>query len=477
MLYHFSNLVAGLPMICFEAVLLEKLHENIRKKRFAILCILFAATYYLTNYIGQDRVWIRPAIEAGVMTAASLLFFHGDQKKKLTAAWKTWLWIQGLHLASWAILAILHSSLNSDQQGYIDIMLKQNVYNLLIYLIFIIAKIYSERKNRQKFIQLTFISCIFAVGQIIFYYYLFLTNPSGLTEQIIGIATICSAAILFVHGATLELMGKIVENQRLQNETERKMMEKKYEYDYYLLAQEQTEAIQKIRHDMWKQLNTVQQLLHGEEEARKEAEGILGKLEEEVNHIGRVYYCEDAVLNTILSLKQDKARKLGIEMNIKVDSTVKTEADDIDLCCIVTNLLDNAIESTEKVQAEQKETGYDDKEQRIKRKETETEAGDITKTEGKTGNVTDADNEISVSVGHRGGYLALKVENPMAAAPVKNKKGRYLSSKKETGKWKEHGRGLNIVEKTVEKYGGHLDIKIEERRFIATAFIQEKAKG
>lgn len=68
----------------------------------------------------------------------------------------------------------------------------------------------------------------------------------------------------------------------------------------------------------------------------------------------------------------------------------------------------------------------------------------------------------------------LQVENPILQAPVKNKKGHYVSSKKETNKIKEHGRGLRIVETNVEKTGGYLAFKEADGKVIVTAFIKER---
>ena len=348
-----------------------------------------------------------------------------------------------LQAAGTGILVFITGMVSSETGTFVEAMLGENIYNILIYLVFIGWKLYAGRKTRQRFVYISLISCLFAVGQIIFYYYLFLSNPTGLNDKVIGIATICSLVVLFVHGAMLELMERIVENQKRQNVEEKKLLEKKYQYDYYLLAEEQKLAVEKINEDMKKQLQAVQSLMESEEEEKKrEAEKILGELENEINHLGRVYYCDDAVLNTILSLKQEKARKLGIEMEIRVESIVKTIAEDIDLCSVVTNLLDNAIEAAEK----------------IPNAETETQ--------------TVPEKKIAVRVAQRGGYLMLKVENPIVQATKKNKKGRFISSKKEGNRTKEHGRGLRIVETNVEKYGGYLDFKETEEKVIVTAFIK-----
>lgn len=348
-----------------------------------------------------------------------------------------------LQVVGTGILKMIRGMVSSEVSQFVDAMLGENIYNILIYIIFIGRKLYTGRKTRQRFVYISLISCLFAVGQIIFYYYLFLSNPTGLNNKIIGIATICSLVVLFVHGAMLELMERITENQKRQNVEEKKLLEKKYQYDYYLLAEEQTAAVKKINEDMKNQLQAVQSLMESEEEEKKrEAEKILDELEEEINHLGRVFYCDDAVLNTILSLKQEKARKLGIEMEIHVESVIKTVAEDIDLCSIATNLLDNAIEATEKL------------------------------TENSTEEKEGLEKKIVVRVAQRGGYLMLKVENPTVQATKKNKKGRYISSKKDGKKTKEHGRGLRIVQTLAEKCDGYLNFDEKEDKVTVTAFVK-----
>lgn len=393
-LYRMGNIFAMLPMLCFFAFLIWKFRQKkyTRKINLILAAFLCIILYCLTNR----------TIEI--------------------------------------IMKEFRDTLSGEQWNYAKYILKNNVYNLILYLIFIFYKMFQERKKRERLMLLMILSCIFAVGQIIFYHYLFLMNIQNLTREMVGMVTICNVMILFVYGATLLLMERMIQNQYRQNEEEKKILSEKYEHDYYILAKEQSESVRQISKEMQKQLETVQRLIHGQNtEDKNQAENMLRKMEEEVGHIGRVYYCEDPVLNTMLSLKQEEAQKLGIDMQIKVDSTVKTQADDIDLCCIVTNLLDNAIESAQRVR--EKKSPQDEK--------------------------------IYVNIGHRGGYLAMKIENPTLNLPPKNKKGRYKTTKK-SSKIGEHGRGLGIVEKTTKKYDGYMDMRQEEDKVITTVFLREE---
>ena len=53
----------------------------------------------------------------------------------------------------------------------------------------------------------------------------------------------------------------------------------------------------------------------------------------------------------------------------------------------------------------------------------------------------------------------------------KNKKGSYVSSKKEKSNVKEHGRGIAIVENALEKYGGNLRLEEKDGYVTAMAFM------
>ena len=159
-------------------------------------------------------------------------------------------------------------------------------------------------------------------------------------------------------------------------------------------------------------------------------------MEEKIGKAGKIVFCKDSVLNTILALKYARAQKENLEMNIKVESYVRTRVEDFDLCSIVANLIDNAIEAAKRV----KESGVETK-------------------------------PIQINVGRRGDYLIFKVENPVMEPLKKNKKGCYISSKRENGNSKEHGRGIAIVENALAKYEGNLRFEEKEGSIIAMAFM------
>ena len=358
-----------------------------------------------------------------------------DEMKKGNQLLKAAVLVILVFSAGLILTVLLKQWIDIESVPHLSGILRWNIHNIILFLIFMIYKIQKNRKKQQILFAISIISCVFAVIQIVFYYYLFLSNLAGLTPDIIGTITLCSMAILFIQGAILELMERSINTQIQQNEDEKKLLEKKYEQDYYLLAMEQKETIRLLQEEMNEQIQIVQRLMEQDApESESEIQKLLGEMEEKIGKTGKVVFCKDSILNTILALKYARAQKENLEMNIKVDSYVRTKVEDFDLCSIVANLIDNAIEGAKRV----KDSGSETK-------------------------------PIQINVGQRGDYLVLKVENPIIEPLKKNKKGRFISSK--TGNSQEHGRGVAIVENALAKYDGDLRFEESEDSFIAIAFM------
>ncbi len=345
--------------------------------------------------------------------------------------------VLGLYLVGILLVNLLGYWIDVHSVPHLFKVLRWNIHNILLFLLFMIIKICRNRKNQQILFRISIVSCIFAVTQIVFYTYLFLSNLEGLTADIIGVMHLCSMVILFIQGAMLELMERNILTQTRQNEDEKILLEKKYEQDYYQLAMEQKELVHALQEEIKNQLLKVEDLTEQSAfQSEEKIQELLVELEEKVGRVGKVVFCKDSVLNTVLALKNAAAHKAGLTMQVCVDSYIKTKVEDYDLCSIITNILDNAIEAAKRVKESGKEAL-----------------------------------PIEVHIGHRAGYLVLKVRNPIVEPLRKNKKGQYVSSKKENGSLKRHGRGVTIVENALKKYGGNLRFEENENHMTVFAFL------
>ncbi len=129
----------------------------------------------------------------------------------------------------------------------------------------------------------------------------------------------------------------------------------------------------------------------------------------------------DAILNEKLYEAQGDSITTNYDVTNMTDNGIKA----LDLCIILSNALDNAIEANRKI--EDPENRY------IKLK-------------------------IHADMNH----TVLSVSNPTGQAPVKLSDNSYLTSKKDTS---SHGFGLKSIESTAKKYGGDMLIKCEDGVF------------
>lgn len=340
-------------------------------------------------------------------------------------------------LGSFVAIRLLEKWIDLKGVSNLVFMLRWNFHNIILFLVFMIFKIRNSRKNYQLLFGISVISGVFAVIQIAVCYFLFLSNLEGLTPVILGQISLCSMAILLIQGGILELMERSLRNQSKQNEEEKKLLSQKYEQDYCLLVEKQKAMVDGLREDMSNKIFQVQSIIeHPNQGQEEDIYKLLLDLNEKVDKTGRISFCKNAVLNIILALKYAQADKAGVGMDVRVDSYKETEAEDCDLCSIVTNLIDNAIEASKRVK--------------------------------------ESNNDVSpiyVRIGCRGGYLILKVKNTKLDSLKKNSKGQYISSKRDVNHSKECGRGIKIVENALEKYGGYLRFEEKDTQMTALAFI------
>jgi hypothetical protein len=141
--------------------------------------------------------------------------------------------------------------------------------------------------------------------------------------------------------------------------------------------------------------------------------------------------CGNFTVNSVLNIEQSKAKYYGFSIEQKIAVPSKLPIEDADLCSILTNLIDNAIEACH-------------------------QAG-FSPNQGK----------ISVEMRLKNKSLFIKVTNPIGE---KNKK-IALELKTTKRNFFMHGYGIRIIRKIVEKYCGCVQYDVKEGIFIADVVV------
>lgn len=173
------------------------------------------------------------------------------------------------------------------------------------------------------------------------------------------------------------------------------------------------------RHDYHNHIQVLLALCGDEERTRE----YLIKLNDDLTTVDTVIKTGNVMLDAILNSKLSLIKANGIEVNAKAIVPDQLVISEVDLCAIIGNLLDNAMEAC------------------------------LRQTEGE-------DRYIRVFVGILKEQLYIAVYNSTGGEICK-KKNRYLTSKN----GKNHGLGLMRVDRIVEKYQGFINRQNEEGVF------------
>ncbi len=177
--------------------------------------------------------------------------------------------------------------------------------------------------------------------------------------------------------------------------------------------------IREMRHDMKQQLFLLNSLLQrGElEKARK----MLEELTEETLEKGRLESrTGNMVVDSLVNHVWKKAKDEGIRLHLDIRPLPELSIKDSDLCILLGNALDNALEASEQIR--------------------------------------DSEKEIWISAVYEKGCLFFCVKNRYQGELRMSSSQKILSGKKEPG----HGFGLYSMKKMTEKYGGSMEVKLDK---------------
>lgn len=219
-------------------------------------------------------------------------------------------------------------------------------------------------------------------------------------------------AVLYAyHIQTRELQMKF-EVDTLQNILE-------MQYKNYQLSQESIEIVNQKYHDLKHQIT----LLKAEANSRKSLE-YLEEMEQDIRSYEAQNKTGNKVLDAVLTSKSLYCQNNDISLTCVADGTLLDFMAEMDISALFGNMLDNAIESAEKL---------DDKEKRL----------------------------IHLSVAEQKSFLRIRVENYTEeeilfrnGMPVTTKKDKHL-----------HGFGMKSIQSTVRKYGGSVTAGVRDNWF------------
>lgn len=193
---------------------------------------------------------------------------------------------------------------------------------------------------------------------------------------------------------------------------------------YHESLKDQIDLTKKMRHDINNHMQIIESIR--KENSTEELEAYTKKLREQYEQLEPVYYCDNVVINALIANKAEKCRREDIRFEAQLEKLTLGEITEYDLASVLFNLLDNAIESCQKVEDETKRF-------------------------------------IRLSCYTESGQMLIHVVNGCVEKESDEKK-RFFTSKPDK---KRHGLGMGIIQENIRKYPGagmtinHRDYKFE----------------
>lgn len=155
------------------------------------------------------------------------------------------------------------------------------------------------------------------------------------------IADVILFYVMFTQGEKEEIRQRLAETEKLME------MEK----GYYETIEARREEMAKIRHDFGNQLTAALHIAqNGEQEKSVE---LLEQLKEEIEKNSERKWCDNSVLNAVLTEKCRMCARAGVTFTAEVEASENMGIQPLHLCSVMANLLDNAIHAAEECGAEE----------------------------------------------------------------------------------------------------------------------------
>ena len=251
-----------------------------------------------------------------------------------------------------------------------------------------------------SFIPMSFTGLICLVN----YYFL---DFHGVTRNYPVLLMICILMLLvyILIFYTFQTAGDAMERERIAGNMKEQILLQKKQYEFYL---QKREAERIFRHDArHRDSILISYLENGEVEGAKE---FLKKELAEIEKNAKIPFCENTLINAVLSEYRTKAEQEGLEFSARIQMPKELACNEAEFCVMLSNLLENSLDA--------------------------------------------AKSYIAISIKHLKHQLSLNVKNDYEGELKKSAENNYLTTKPQGS-----GLGLKSVEAILKSNSGFLKIE------------------
>lgn len=253
-------------------------------------------------------------------------------------------------------------------------------------------------------------------------------------DSLIDIAVIVMVLLLdiSVFCVITALLSSNYRQKQIASEMEIIEKQLEIEREEYKAMRRTVELGRQYRHDMRHHFSVIQGMLKGGSNSQVEEylAGLNGRLEK----TEKTEYCKNSTINALFSVYAERARSAGVAFDTHISLSEEPFVDEIDLCSVISNAVDNAINACMKIESVEK--------------------------------------KIEIVTEYTEGRLSVTVKNPIEWEVPLDEEGFPVFEKNEG-----HGYGLLSIQHITQKYGGMVKILVDDGVFNLVAVMFRKTSG
>lgn len=402
----------------------------------ALLYVAICFAVYAATYPIRGILYLKIPIALATDYLCIFFLFRGTWK------FKTFFWVIKTlvnYLTEFITSLVIHPLLRlPDDFNYfvpsnevaIGTTFANGILLLLIFLFaFLLKRLFFKVKGREL---LWF--ALFPLNQLLLLGGMLHNTNSQYTDTMVIFASACVAFSLLVDIFLLWVLNDSSKKTRAQERLAFLDTISEMEEDYYEVVQRYIYDMKALKHDFRDQLQTAVGLIGRKTDAdNQSAIKLLNAIGGEISGLDAVELCENRVVNTILMTKKEQAEQAGIRFEADAAIPEACGVEKLDLCTLFCNILNNAIEACEKVEAQKR--------------------------------------HILLHAESKAGCLIVKTENSVEEPPVMVK-GRPVTTKDDSA---SHGFGTEKLTRLAKKYGGEIKYDVSGNDFSVTIMLMEQA--
>jgi|GEM_PF-884087 len=413
----------------YNNILMKK---KMSEKRKTIGLVIILLTEIIVN-ITVEKSGILLLVSFVVFFVVANLFYLGKVYVKLIVATFIVVFSFLMELVAALLIVAVFGNVMQDIRQNMMLLFLGGVISKILLLLLVEIIIRFKRRNAS---QVTLRSWLFIISIPVFSIVLSFTNVYEpiLKNEFSYVYVVSGISILYINIIAFYLFDSIVmqmtENNLVRFREKQLLMQR----DQYENVIDGYNQVKKVRHDMLSHLITLDGYLGRNQ--YHEAVKYIHRLNEELDFDKRGVVSNNVAIDALISNGKSKAVDEGIKFETEIMIPKKLKIDDMDICIVLGNALNNAIEACRRITDEQ------------------------------------VDKRIVLKMRYKKDHVLIELKNSYDPDTIKKRNGRFVSSKLYR-KSDEIGIGMENMEGIIEKHEGVYQIDLLEEMFVAKIMLPD----